>query len=125
MNHHTTHKKTTTHKQSKQTRTQNPTTNLSLLDPTLSHTHTHTTHSAPIAEAKYSLTAGQNGPVLMQDYVLTEKIANFARERTAPRNVHALGFGGFGKFTVTNDITRYCSAALFSQVGNTCETFTR
>jgi catalase len=84
-----------------------------------------TVYGAPIGEAKYSLTAGLMGPVLMQDYVLTEKINHFATERTPPRNVHALGFGAFGKFTVTNDITNYCSAAIFNKVGNTCETFTR
>lgn len=49
----------------------------------------------------------------------------FARERTPPRNVHALGFGGFGKFTVTHDISRYCMADIFSKVGNSCQTFTR
>lgn len=91
-----------------------------------SHGSTMTTiNGAPIPEAKYSLTAGQLGPVLLQDSVLLEKIGMFARERTPPRNVHALGFGGFGKFTVTHDITRYCSAAIFSKIGNTCETFTR
>lgn len=84
-----------------------------------------TVFGAPIGEAKYSLTAGQFGPVLLQDTVLQEKIAFFARERTPPRNVHALGFGGFGKFTVTNDITKYSCADIFSKVGNTCETFTR
>lgn len=84
-----------------------------------------TAWGAPIPEAKYSLTAGPNGPVLMQDAVLQEKIGMFARERTPPRNVHALGFGGFGKFTVTHDITKYSMAAIFSKVGNTCETFTR
>lgn len=89
-------------------------------DPTMT-----TVHGAPVAEAKYSLTAGQLGPVLMQDTVLMEKIGMFARERTPPRNVHALGFGGFGKFTVTKDISKYCSAELFGKVGNTCETFTR
>lgn len=94
--------------------------------PTPSQGATMTTvYGAPIAEAKYSLTAGPLGPVLMQDYVLQEKIAYFARERTPPRNVHALGFGGFGKFTVTNDITKYSCADIFSKVGNTCDTFTR
>eukprot|EP00026_Physarum_polycephalum_P006795 Phypoly_transcript_06847.p1 GENE.Phypoly_transcript_06847~~Phypoly_transcript_06847.p1 ORF type:complete len:541 (+),score=95.38 Phypoly_transcript_06847:31-1653(+) len=84
-----------------------------------------TVYGAPVSEAKYSMTAGPQGPVLMQDTVLMEKISYFARERTPPRNVHALGFGGFGKFTVTHDITKYCSAELFRKIGNTCETFTR
>ncbi|GAA1034780.1 catalase [Amycolatopsis albidoflavus] len=41
------------------------------------------------------------------------------------RRMHAKGSGAFGKFTVTHDISQYTKAALFSQVGNECETFVR
>ena len=61
----------------------------------------------------------------MQDYLLFEKMAQFNRERVPERVVHAKGSGAHGKFTVTNDITKYTSAKLFSKVGNTCETFAR
>src|SRR3990167_9228783 len=79
----------------------------------------------PIADAKNSVTAGPSGPVVYHDTVLMEKINQFARERIPPINVHALGFGAHGTFTVTNDITKFCSARLFSQAGKKTEVFIR
>jgi catalase len=71
----------------------------------------------PVGDNQNSLTAGPRGPLLMQDYQLMEKLANFNRERVPERIVHAKGSGAFGTFTVTNDITKYTKAAIFSQVG--------
>jgi len=61
----------------------------------------------------------------MQDNVLMEKIQAFDREKIPARNVHALGTGAYGKFTVTNDISKYCKAALFNKVGKETELFAR
>ncbi len=89
-------------------------------------TPTMTTNSGrPVGDNQNSLSAGARGPLLMQDYLLFEKMAQFNRERVPERVVHAKGSGAFGKFTVTNDITRYTTARIFSKVGNTCETFAR
>jgi len=41
------------------------------------------------------------------------------------RNVHALGYGAYGRFRVTNDISKYSSAALFSEVGKETDLFVR
>jgi catalase len=79
----------------------------------------------PYFENEDSLTAGSRGPVLLQDYYLHEKLAHFNRERIPERIVHAKGTGAFGKFTVTNDITMYTRAKLFSKVGNTCKVLIR
>ncbi len=76
-----------------------------------------TAHGSPIADNQNSLTAGPRGPLLMQDYQLLEKMATFNRERVPERVVHAKGSGAFGTFTVTNDITRYSRAKVFSQIG--------
>lgn len=76
-----------------------------------------TAHGNPIGDNQNSLTAGARGPLLMQDYQLLEKMATFNRERVPERVVHAKGSGAFGTFTVTNDITRYSKAKIFSQVG--------
>ena len=46
-----------------------------------------------------------------------EKLATFNRERVPERIVHAKGSGAFGTLTVTNDITRYSKAKVFSTVG--------
>ncbi len=76
-----------------------------------------TTGGAPIADNQNSLTAGPRGPVLLEDYQLLEKLAHQNRERIPERVVHAKGWGAFGTLTVTNDISRYTRARLFSQVG--------
>ena len=84
-----------------------------------------TAAGAPVADNQNSLTAGARGPVLLQDLWLLEKLAHFGREVIPERRMHAKGSGAFGRFTVTGDLTAYTSAALFSAVGNECETFVR
>ncbi|QDT11924.1 catalase [Planctomycetes bacterium K23_9] len=79
----------------------------------------------PVDNNQHSQTAGPRGPMLMQDVHLVEKMAHFNRERIPERVVHAKGYGAFGTFTVTNDITEYCMADLFSEVGKRTETFAR
>ncbi|MEK5794223.1 catalase, partial [Acinetobacter nosocomialis] len=41
------------------------------------------------------------------------------------RRMHAKGLGAFGTFTVTNDITEYTRAKIFSEVGKKTELFSR
>ncbi len=76
-----------------------------------------TTAGAPVADNQNSLTAGPRGPVLLQDYQLLEKLAHQNRERIPERVVHAKGWGAYGTLTVTNDITKYTRAKVFSEVG--------
>lgn len=76
-----------------------------------------TSAGAPVSDNQNSLTAGPRGPVLMQDYQLIEKLAHQNRERIPERVVHAKGWGAFGTFTVTQDITRYSRAKIFGAVG--------
>ncbi len=71
----------------------------------------------PIADNQNSLSAGARGPLLMQDYQLIEKLAHQNRERIPERVVHAKGWGAFGTFTVTHDITQYTRASIFAEVG--------
>lgn len=84
-----------------------------------------TASGRPYFENEDSMTAGPRGPILLQDYYLHEKLAHFNRERIPERVVHAKGTGAFGKFKVTNDITAYTKAKLFSKVGNECRVFVR
>lgn len=79
----------------------------------------------PVPENQHSLTAGERGPVLMQDFHLVEKLAHFNRERIPERVVHAKGSGAYGTFTVTADITQYSRAAVFAKVGQKTEVFLR
>lgn len=76
-----------------------------------------TTAGNPLANNQRSLTAGNRGPVLLQDYQLVEKLAHQNRERIPERVVHAKGWGAYGTLTVTNDISQYTRANIFSEVG--------
>ncbi len=79
----------------------------------------------PIADNQNSLSAGPRGPLLLQDYQLIEKLAHQNRERIPERVVHAKGWGAFGTFTVTHDITRYTRASIFSEIGKKTEMVAR
>jgi len=84
-----------------------------------------TASGIPAADNQNSLTAGERGPILMQDFYLMEKLAHFYRERIPERVVHAKGSAAFGRFTVTHDITRYTKAHLFSEVGKETQVLLR
>src|SRR5258708_11662725 len=77
-----------------------------------------TASGVPVPDNQNSLTAGARGPVLLQDWQLIEKLAHQNRERIPERVVHAKGWGAHGTLTVTNDITKYTRAKLFSAVRN-------
>jgi len=72
---------------------------------------------APVPDNTNILTAGPRGPALLQDIWLIEKLAHFDREVIPERRMHAKGWGAYGTFTVTHDITRYTRAKLFDAVG--------
>jgi catalase len=72
-----------------------------------------------------TMSVGPRGPLLLQDFILHEKMAHFNRERIPERVVHAKGSGAFGTFTVTNDISKYTRAKIFNQVGKKTKVFIR
>ncbi|AOI63592.1 catalase [Burkholderia territorii] len=80
---------------------------------------------APVADNQNSMTAGERGPVMLQDVWLLEKLAHFDREVIPERRVHAKGSGAFGTLTVTHDVTRYTKAKVFSRVGKETPLFAR
>ena len=69
-----------------------------------------TESGAPVADNQNSQTAGVDGPVLLQDQHLIEKLAQFNRERIPERIVHARGSGAHGHFEVTADVSRWTRA---------------
>jgi catalase len=85
---------------------------------------TTTTAGIPVESDEHSLTVGPDGPVLMQDAYLIEKMAQFNRERVPERQPHAKGAGAFGRFEVTHDVRAYTKADLF-QPGRTTELLAR
>ena len=84
-----------------------------------------TAAGAPVPENDNALTAGQRGPMMLQDVWYLEKLAHFDREVIPERRMHAKGSGAFGKFTVTHDITRFSKAKIFSEIGKETELFLR
>jgi len=84
-----------------------------------------TAFGIPVADDQNSLTAGERGPVLIQDAHLLEKLGHFDRERIPERVVHAKGAGAHGYFEVTADVTRYTKAKFLSEVGKRTEVFAR
>jgi catalase len=84
-----------------------------------------TSAGAPVADNQNSLTAGPRGPVLLQDYQLIEKLAHQNRERIPERVVHAKGWGAYGTFTVTHDISALTRAKVFSAVGKKTQLIAR
>lgn len=74
-----------------------------------------TTAGNPISDNQNSLTAGERGPVLLQDYQLIEKLAHQNRERIPERVVHAKGSGAFGVLEITEDISKYTKAKVLQK----------
>ena len=72
---------------------------------------------APVGDNENSKTAGPEGPVLLEDFHLIEKLARFDRERIPERVVHARGTGVQGVFVASEDLSRYTKASLFAQAG--------
>ncbi len=84
-----------------------------------------TNFGKPVDNDQNSLTAGERGPVLMQDVHLLDKLAHFDRERIPERVVHAKGAGAHGYFEVTADVARYTKARFLSEIGKRTEVFVR
>ena len=80
---------------------------------------------APIEDDQNSKTAGDRGPILMQDTHLLEKLGHFDRERIPERVVHAKGAGAHGYFEVTADVTKYTKAKFLSEIGKKTDVFAR
>ncbi|KAJ2390940.1 catalase A [Coemansia sp. RSA 2603] len=79
----------------------------------------------PVPSNQTSLTAGDLGPVLIQDFHLIDKLAHFDRERIPERVVHAKGAGAHGYFEVTKDISHLTCAKFLSKVGKRTPMFAR
>ncbi|KAF9420589.1 hypothetical protein BGZ94_009064 [Podila epigama] len=84
-----------------------------------------TSNGNPVEDNQNSITAGQFGPILLQDFALIDKLSHFDRERIPERVVHAKGAGAHGYFEVTHDITKYTKAKFLNRIGKRTPLFTR
>jgi catalase len=91
-------------------------------DPTANHRSDipSTTETGARRESDaHSLSVGANGPLLLHDVALVEKLARFDRERIPERSPHAKGSGAFGELEVTEDVSAYTKAGLFQKGART------
>ncbi len=84
-----------------------------------------TAFGIPVDDDQNSKTAGERGPVLMQDTHLLDKLGHFDRERIPERVVHAKGAGAHGYFEVLEDFSDYTRADFLSEVGKRTDVFAR
>lgn len=79
----------------------------------------------PVGNNQDSRTAGDDGPVLLDNFHLIQKLARFDRERIPERVVHARGVGAHGEFVSYGDQSEYTRAKLFSAKGKKTPVFVR
>ncbi|MBV1756396.1 MAG: catalase [Dethiosulfatibacter sp.] len=89
------------------------------------HTTLTTNQGIVISDNQNSLKANPTGPVLLEDFVLREKITHFDHERIPERIVHARGTGAHGFFELTESLEKHTTAKILTEVGERTPLFTR
>ena len=84
-----------------------------------------TNQGIPISDNQNQLKVGPRGPVLLEDFVLREKIFHFDHERIPERIVHARGSAAHGYFELTESLSDLTKADLFQRAGERTPVFTR
>lgn len=79
----------------------------------------------PVPNFRITQTVGPRGTVVLQDHIFFNSMAHLNRARIPERVAHARGAGAHGYFEVTHDITKYCGAKLFEEIGKRTPVFVR
>lgn len=79
-----------------------------------------TSAGGPIPHPYESQRAGENGPLLLQDFHLIDLLSHFDRERVPERVVHAKGGGAHGFFECTDPCPDLTLAGIFGEKGKKC-----
>ncbi|KAF1963278.1 catalase-domain-containing protein [Byssothecium circinans] len=72
-----------------------------------------------------SLSAGDRGPTLLEDFIFRQKITHFDHERVPERAVHARGAGAHGVFTSYGDWSNITDASFLKSAGKETPVFVR
>jgi catalase len=81
---------------------------------------------AAVTDNQHSQRLGADGPTLLQDHYLIEKLARFNRERIPERVVHAVGTGAHGYLEVTSkDVPKWTKMKVLSKEGKRTPLFIR
>lgn len=89
------------------------------------HSVLTTNQGLAISDNQNSLKANPLGPVLLEDFILREKITHFDHERIPERIVHARGTGVHGYFELTHSLAQYTTAKILTETGVKTPLFTR
>ncbi|MDB5481244.1 MAG: Catalase [Caulobacteraceae bacterium] len=84
-----------------------------------------TNQGLPVADNQNSLKVGPRGPVLLQDFILREKITHFDHERIPERVVHARGSAAHGYFECLESVADITQADFLQRPGERTPVFTR
>ncbi|HLL13152.1 MAG TPA: catalase, partial [Rubrivivax sp.] len=84
-----------------------------------------TNQGVKVADNQNSLKQGLRGPVLLEDFILREKLTHFDHERIPERIVHARGSGAHGYFECYAPLTDITRAAPFKEAGKITPVFVR
>ncbi len=84
-----------------------------------------TNQGLPISDNQNSLKAGVRGPVLLEDFILREKITHFDHERIPERIVHARGSGAHGYFQPYESLAEITMAGFLQDPKKRTEVFAR
>src|SRR5579875_3901646 len=84
-----------------------------------------TDQGVPVEHTDDSLSAGDRGPTLMEDFHFREKLTRFDHERIPERVVHARGAGAYGTFECYESLADITCADFLSEAGRKTSTFVR
>jgi catalase len=87
--------------------------------------HLTTNQGLPISDNQNSLKAGVRGPLLLEDFILREKITHFDHERIPERIVHARGSGAHGYFQPYESAADITEAGFLQDPKKKTEVFAR
>ena len=84
-----------------------------------------TNQGVALSDNQNSLKANPQGPALLEDFILRDKITHFDHERIPERIVHARGTGVHGFFELTTALKQYTTARILTEVGEQTPVFVR
>jgi len=87
--------------------------------------HLTTNQGVEISDNQNSLTAGNRGPTLLEDFIFREKMTHFDHERIPERVVHARGSGAHGFFRVYESCEEFTRAGFLSDPSRETPVFVR
>ncbi|PWY85022.1 catalase [Aspergillus heteromorphus CBS 117.55] len=76
-------------------------------------------------EDQNSLSVGERGPTLLEDFIFRQKIQRFDHERVPERVVHARGAGVHGVFTSYGNFSNLTAASFLAEEGKETSVFVR